>query len=222
MAAFLSIYILVDLLKPSAASLLPETANVSAPAPLQTRSPLKRSVTPVCIGLVVLFAINIIFVADIELTLRRNRHIQAQGEAEWGFGQVLAVLMLLVPLRDVIEMLLARKEREKNREVMQALLGSMDSSKFADMVIEWLEQGVSPSTKSKGRLHSLCSHLVLLTICAYLGISHNRLLLIDLTLRNEHRRQVFSARSVGSRPQVELGDIFCQQKRCTGQRTFRG
>jgi hypothetical protein len=52
------------------------------------------------VGLVSLVAINILFIADIELTLRRNKGDQTGDEATWGFGQVLALLLLIIPLRD--------------------------------------------------------------------------------------------------------------------------
>jgi hypothetical protein len=49
---------------------------------------------------VLLVAINILFIVDIELTLRRNKGDQTGDEATWGFGQVLALLLLIIPLRD--------------------------------------------------------------------------------------------------------------------------
>jgi hypothetical protein len=52
------------------------------------------------VGLMCLCIINILFIADIELTLRRNKGDQAAGDNEWGFGQVLSLLLLVVPLRD--------------------------------------------------------------------------------------------------------------------------
>ncbi|KAJ3520622.1 hypothetical protein NMY22_g12670 [Coprinellus aureogranulatus] len=75
------------------------------------------SIFPVCVGLFILLSINIIFVVDIELTLRRNEHLQALGEAEWGFGQVLAVLLLFMPLRDLVEMILARRQRRQEEQI---------------------------------------------------------------------------------------------------------
>ncbi|KAJ7697889.1 hypothetical protein B0H17DRAFT_1130167 [Mycena rosella] len=36
----------------------------------------------------------------IELTLSRNKHLQSGGDGLWGFGQVLALLLLVMPLRD--------------------------------------------------------------------------------------------------------------------------
>ncbi|KAJ7840531.1 hypothetical protein B0H14DRAFT_1058430 [Mycena olivaceomarginata] len=51
------------------------------------------------IGLVLLVAINILFIVDIELTLHRNKGNQ-NGDDQWGFGQVLALLLLIIPLHD--------------------------------------------------------------------------------------------------------------------------
>jgi len=52
------------------------------------------------VGLCCLVAINVLFIVDTELTLRRNMHNQSNEERDWGFGQILALLLLLVPLRD--------------------------------------------------------------------------------------------------------------------------
>jgi hypothetical protein len=52
------------------------------------------------IGLVCLVGINILFIFDIEKTLQHNGGIESKEEREWGFGQVLALLLLVLPLRD--------------------------------------------------------------------------------------------------------------------------
>ncbi|KAJ7840509.1 ankyrin repeat-containing domain protein [Mycena olivaceomarginata] len=69
------------------------------------------------IGLVLLVAINILFIVDIELTLRRNKGDQTGNEATWGFGQVLALLLLIIPLRDAWGAL--QDIREKLKGVQQ-------------------------------------------------------------------------------------------------------
>ncbi|KAJ7060686.1 hypothetical protein C8F01DRAFT_173693 [Mycena amicta] len=51
-------------------------------------------------SLVFLVAFNVIFIFDIERTLRRNKGNQLAEDDEWGFGQVLALLLLVVPLKD--------------------------------------------------------------------------------------------------------------------------
>ncbi|KAJ7892319.1 hypothetical protein B0H14DRAFT_2560372 [Mycena olivaceomarginata] len=58
-------------------------------------------------GLFILFAINIIFLGP------------GPGESVWTFGQILAMLLLVLPVRDVLEILLARygQQREEERTV---------------------------------------------------------------------------------------------------------
>ncbi|KAJ7900863.1 ankyrin repeat-containing domain protein [Mycena leptocephala] len=70
------------------------------------------SIVPTVIGLVLLLAINIIFLVDIELTL-----LQASGESGWSFGQILAMLLLVLPLRDLVETFLSRREKQRIKEL---------------------------------------------------------------------------------------------------------
>jgi hypothetical protein len=51
-------------------------------------------------GLVILLSINIIFMADTELTIKRGAKFQQPGESQWTFGQTLALLLLSLPIRD--------------------------------------------------------------------------------------------------------------------------
>ncbi|KAF6763501.1 ankyrin repeat-containing domain protein [Ephemerocybe angulata] len=73
------------------------------------------SMIPPVLGLLFLLAINLVFIIDIELTLKQNAHLQDPDEAKWGFGQILAILLLFMPLRDLAETLITRKvQREVN------------------------------------------------------------------------------------------------------------
>ncbi|KAJ6461872.1 ankyrin repeat-containing domain protein [Mycena vitilis] len=83
------------------------------------RLPTTPSVCPTVVGMVFLFTINLIFLVDIELTLRRNRTQQTTGESEWTFGQILAILLLVLPLRDLVETMLARRETKRQDELAQ-------------------------------------------------------------------------------------------------------
>ncbi|KAJ6604099.1 hypothetical protein DFH09DRAFT_1300368 [Mycena vulgaris] len=65
------------------------------------------------VGLVILVAINILFIVDIELTLGRNK-VDQNGEDEWGFGQILALLLLIIPLRDAWGALQEIREKLKD------------------------------------------------------------------------------------------------------------
>lgn len=77
-------------------------------------------------GLFILFVINIIFMLDIELTLRQNRHLQDAGDSEsvWTFGQILAMILLVLPLRDVLRTLLARYAQQREEEHILFLIHS--------------------------------------------------------------------------------------------------
>ncbi|KAJ6461871.1 ankyrin repeat-containing domain protein [Mycena vitilis] len=81
------------------------------------RLPTTPSVCPTVVGMVFLFTINLIFLVDIELTLRRNRTQQTTGKSEWTFGQILAILLLVLPLRDLVETMLARRETKRQEEL---------------------------------------------------------------------------------------------------------
>ncbi|KAJ7255353.1 ankyrin repeat-containing domain protein [Mycena rebaudengoi] len=74
------------------------------------------SIRPTIIGLVALCAINIIFMVDIELTLRHNR---PSDESAWTFGQILAMLLLVLPIRDVIEATIARIRTASIRDALR-------------------------------------------------------------------------------------------------------
>jgi hypothetical protein len=68
------------------------------------------------VGLVCLAVINVIFLVDIELTLSRNKRIQSREADEWGFGQVLALLLLVVPLRDFAKSILEIQRRSREQK----------------------------------------------------------------------------------------------------------
>jgi hypothetical protein len=47
------------------------------------------------------FLITVVFIADTELMIRRNRHLVSGGESDWTFGQTLALILILLPLFEV-------------------------------------------------------------------------------------------------------------------------
>jgi hypothetical protein len=107
-------------------------------------------VLPAYIGLGILLAINIVFIVDIEVTRGMNIEIQGEDEAKWGFGQILAILLLLLPLRDFIEALLERRIKQRQRELDQDLRDAITRQDFY-RVKQAIERGSSfPSPKSRG------------------------------------------------------------------------
>ena len=82
------------------------------------------------VGLVCLVAINILFIVDIELTLRRNKENQTDEERQWGFGQILALLFLVVPLRDALNAL--RDIRNSFQQQFEQLFQTAAEAKVED------------------------------------------------------------------------------------------
>jgi len=109
------------------------------------------------IGLQCLVVINILFLVDVELTLSRNKHFQSDGEGSWGFGQVLALLLLVVPLRDFATSIVdirrklreaAEMKREAQRRFEQHLReaierDTLEGYNFPDLIV----RGADPDTR---------------------------------------------------------------------------
>jgi len=113
------------------------------------------------VGLVFLVFINGIFLSDIELTLSRNKHIQSREDNQWGFGQVLALLLLVIPLRDFATSIndiqkKIREKKEREREAQQQFEDSLRSAIKKDTFENYgfrdlIERGgVSPDTQING------------------------------------------------------------------------
>jgi ABC-type multidrug transport system fused ATPase/permease subunit len=103
-------------------------SGTDAPPPIQADNsdqapPAANHTAFLIVGLVCLVAINIILLIDVEVTLAHNNHGQSQEEDEWGFGQVVALLLLVVPLCDfvtsILEIQKAVRSGEKAREEAQ-------------------------------------------------------------------------------------------------------
>ncbi|KAH6902463.1 ankyrin repeat-containing domain protein [Coprinopsis sp. MPI-PUGE-AT-0042] len=103
---------------------------------------------PAFLGLALLLAINLVFIIDIELTLGLNHALQEQDEEDWGFGQILAVLLLLLPLRDVVEAILARRLKQRQGELDEDLREGIERGDYERVKLA-IDRGSSfPSPKS--------------------------------------------------------------------------
>lgn len=76
--------------------------------------------TPTVLGLTVLAVINVVLLVDTEVTLLENSHLVEGGDTDWTFGQTLALLLLLVPVRDILETLAERRPKKLGKELLQA------------------------------------------------------------------------------------------------------
>jgi hypothetical protein len=104
---------------------------------------------PAYIGLGVLLAINLVFTVDIELTRKININIQGEDEAERGFSQVLAILLPLLPLRDLVEAMLSHRLKQRQGELDEDLREATQQEEF-DRVKRAIERECSfPSPESQ-------------------------------------------------------------------------
>jgi hypothetical protein len=72
-----------------------------------------KPVWPIVTGLLFLLSINIVFIIDIETTIKRAIPYQdARDESNWTFGQTLALLLLVLPMRDVYDYIKESREAE--------------------------------------------------------------------------------------------------------------
>ncbi|KAJ3551864.1 hypothetical protein NP233_g13001 [Leucocoprinus birnbaumii] len=62
----------------------------------------------ISLGLVCVFTIDIVILALTESQIRLNANLVRPGDTDWTFGQILAILLLVVPLRELLETVLER------------------------------------------------------------------------------------------------------------------
>jgi hypothetical protein len=77
------------------------------------------SIKPIIAGLIILLVINIALPADTEATIRRNSSLLEKGDTIWTFGQTLALLLLLVPVRDLGETFLERRPKQLGKKLLE-------------------------------------------------------------------------------------------------------
>jgi len=163
------------------------------------RSPSQNDthVSFLVVDLVLLFSMNVIFLSDIELTLSRNTQIQSRAEDQWGFGQVLALLLLVIPLRDFATSIneIRKKIREKKeleeemkREAQRQFEDSLRSAIQRDTLENYgfqdlIERGASPNTQLNGqhssrknekRPHQLITGVEFVTLLQFAAYKENK------------------------------------------------
>jgi hypothetical protein len=106
--------------------------------------------------LALLGVINIIFIVDIELTLSRNKHLQNGGDDLWGFGQVLALLLLVLPLRDAwnalqdIQTGLRGLQQQLQQGFQQVLREEVAATPIVERLRVLIDQGADPRKPIEG------------------------------------------------------------------------
>ena len=56
----------------------------------------------------ILALVDALFIANTELTVRRNRHLVDGNESKWGLGQILALLLVVGPIIDLVTVCLGK------------------------------------------------------------------------------------------------------------------
>ncbi|KAF6756434.1 ankyrin repeat-containing domain protein [Ephemerocybe angulata] len=112
------------------------------------------SMFPPFIGLVFLLTVNLVFIVDIELALNQNGGLQDSEEAVWGFGQILAMLLLFMPLRDLTETILARRPKQRQKDLDMGLASAINAGNRS-LVLTWLARGANPNARFEGNISAI-------------------------------------------------------------------
>lgn len=103
---------------------------------------------------------NVVFIVDIEITLRRNQGFQdKKADDDWGFGQILAMLLVFMPLRDLLETMVRRRQEleTKLNDRLRGLIETKanrltgDRNQGLEDVMSLIRVGADPNTKSEGK-----------------------------------------------------------------------
>ncbi|KAJ7230509.1 hypothetical protein GGX14DRAFT_411044, partial [Mycena pura] len=102
------------------------------------------------VGLALLAVINIILIVDIERTLTNNN--QSNANNVWGFGQVLSLLLLVVPLRDAWNAFRDVQEGRLtvNYQFQQVLREDLTATSIWDRLHVLITRGADPRVDVKG------------------------------------------------------------------------
>lgn len=108
-----------------------------------------------------LIATNLIFLVDTEIMLSRNSHLQEPDEHLWEFGQVLSLVLLLVPLKDLLTSI-AFVERMDSKIATRFLRESLLHNKFdLDLAKKWVIAGADVNTRVERGKYSPAHRLTL-------------------------------------------------------------
>ncbi|KAF5336351.1 hypothetical protein D9611_006690 [Ephemerocybe angulata] len=117
------------------------------------------SMFPPFVGLIFLLTVNLVFIIDIELALNQNDGLQDSEETVWGFGQILAMLLLFMPLRDLTETILARRPKQRQKDLDMGLASAINAGN-PSLVLTWLARGANPNARFEGNItaiHMACN-----------------------------------------------------------------
>ncbi|KAH8813939.1 hypothetical protein DL96DRAFT_507756 [Flagelloscypha sp. PMI_526] len=109
------------------------------------RQPTSQRIVPCILGLALLAIVNIIFIVDTEVMLHSNT--AEDEDLAWTFGQTLALLLLLVPLRDLAETFLMIREKKRKEEHTYLLREAVEKGETGTMK-KLVESGANPNIQA--------------------------------------------------------------------------
>ncbi|KAJ7073215.1 hypothetical protein C8F01DRAFT_270528 [Mycena amicta] len=124
----------VNLLLPMGLIMVPYFVCMSRPW-VDQRSRERAGAVCVGLGLAILFAINVVFLVDTEVSISRNELRQAGQDNIWTLGQTLALLLLLLPIKALAQYIFASVGLPflAGRKMARALKGFRSYEKHSDM-----------------------------------------------------------------------------------------
>ena len=108
-------------------------------------TPYGSSIAPVICGFIILAVIDIILVIDTELAIGKTAPgLLQQGDTLWTFGQTLAILLLLVPIRDIIMIMVERQPKRLGKKLLDS-----SAKGELEMVKDLVAQGAYVNAKGE-------------------------------------------------------------------------
>ncbi|ESK84176.1 multiple ankyrin repeats single kh domain [Moniliophthora roreri MCA 2997] len=152
------------------------TPGLNLVIPMGAFLAIPPSIIPIIIGMLMLLAINIIFLVDIELTLQQNQHLQEDSnESRWTFGQTLALLLLAAPLHDILEAIFEHWERRHREGDARAFKNAILNEEM-EAIKDLVQKGVDVSVEVKDQENK---SITALQLASYKGDSELVSVLLD-------------------------------------------
>ncbi|KIK54710.1 hypothetical protein GYMLUDRAFT_892872 [Collybiopsis luxurians FD-317 M1] len=103
----------------------------------------EASIVPILTGLTVLAIINVIFVVDTEIMLATSSLFkESHDAAEWTFGQTIALLLLVLPIRDLIEGIMRKPDTRRRKQHTRNLRKAVERGS-PDLIMNLVKDGAN-------------------------------------------------------------------------------
>ncbi|KAG6815218.1 hypothetical protein H0H87_003925 [Tephrocybe sp. NHM501043] len=114
----------LNMILPSALIVLPVRLMRHLDLPVM-KTPRWKAVVSVTPGFIILIVINIFFLISTEIALHDNQSLVGETVDPWTFGQILALMLLLVPAWNFVGILLERRD-SRAKKIRDLVVGSIN------------------------------------------------------------------------------------------------